>query len=98
MVSLQKEDGHWYVEGRSDEPYTLTGSGTVFSLVKAAEILGDEKYLDPVRRYLASMNARADDPKLGVVLGTHAFLSAQYAHVADAALNEDATDKADERR
>ena len=35
MLSLQKPDGHWYVEGRSDEPYTLTGSGTLWSLIKA---------------------------------------------------------------
>jgi hypothetical protein len=81
MAALQKEDGHWYVEGKSDEPYTLTGSATVFSLVKAAELLGDAKYLAPVRKYLQAMNERKS-----VVLGTHSFLSVQYAHVSDAAL------------
>jgi hypothetical protein len=83
MLSLQKEDGHWYVEGKSDEPYTLTGSGTLFSLVKAGEILKDRRCIAAVERYLRAMNE-----KNAYVLGTHAFLSAQYAHVADAALNE----------
>ncbi len=81
MLRLQKDDGHWYVEGKSNEPYTLTGSGTVWSLIKAGEILKDPACTEAVRRYLKSMN-----DKQNVVLGTHAFLSAQYAHVADAAL------------
>jgi hypothetical protein len=81
MVALQKEDGHWYVEGKSDEPYTLTGSGTVYSLVKAGELLKDAKYLEPVRKYLKAMNEKGN-----VVLGTHAFLSVGYAHVGDGAI------------
>ncbi len=81
MLNLQKEDGHWYVEGKSNEPYTLTGSGTLFTLIKAGEILNDPRCKDAVRRYLKAMNDNN-----AYVLGTHAFLSAQYAHVADAAL------------
>ena len=81
MLSLQKSDGHWYVEGGSNEPYTLTGSATLWSLIKAGQILNDPSCLEAVRRYLDSMNA-----KNMVVLGTHSFLSAQYAHVADAIL------------
>jgi hypothetical protein len=81
MLRLQKDDGHWYVEGKSNEPYTLTGSGTVWSLIKAGEILKDRACVEAVRRYLKSMNDSQN-----VVLGTHAFLSAQYAHVADAVL------------
>jgi hypothetical protein len=81
MLSLQKEDGHWYVEGKSNEPYTLTGSATLWSLIKAGQILNDPRCIDAVRRYLDAMNS-----KEAVVLGTHAFLSVQYAHVADAAL------------
>src|SRR5204863_7988768 len=37
MLALQKEDGHWYVEGKSNEPYTLTGSGTLFTLIRAGQ-------------------------------------------------------------
>jgi hypothetical protein len=81
MLRLQKDDGHWYVEGKSNEPYTLTGSGTVWSLIKAGEILNDRACIEAVRHYLRSMNETRN-----VVLGTHAFLSAQYAHVADAVL------------
>ena len=81
MLSLQKEDGHWYVEGRSDEPYTLTGSGTLFTLIRAGQLLNDPSCFAAVRKYLDGMNA-----KNLPVLGTHSFLSAQYAHVADAAL------------
>ncbi len=81
MLAQQKPDGHWYVEGKSNEPYHLTGSGTMFTLVKAGEILKDPKCLDAVRRYLTAMNQ-----KKAYVLGTHSFLSCQYAHVADAAL------------
>ena len=81
MLRLQKEDGHWYVEGKSNEPYTLTGSGTLWSLIKAGEILDDPRCADAVKRYVKSMN-----DKQNVVLGTHAFLSVQYANVADAVL------------
>jgi hypothetical protein len=81
MLNLQKDDGHWYVEGKSNEPYTLTGSGTMFTLIKAGEILNDPRCAQAVRRYLDAMNGNN-----AYVLGTHAFLSAQYAHVADAAL------------
>ena len=83
MLSLQKEDGHWYVEGRSDEPYTLTGSGTLFTLIWAGQILNDPSCFVAVQKYLDAMNA-----KNLPVLGTHSFLSAQYAHVADAALKK----------
>jgi hypothetical protein len=82
MLSLQKEDGHWYVEGRSDEPYTLTGSGTLFTLIRAGQILNDPSCFIAVQKYLEAMNA-----KNLPVLGTHSFLSAQYAHVADAVLS-----------
>jgi hypothetical protein len=81
MMTLQKSDGHWYVEGTSNEPYTLTGSGTTLSLIRAGQILNDPSCFAAVRRYLDAMNE-----KNLAVLGTHAFLSAQYAHVADAAL------------
>ena len=81
MLALQKEDGHWYVEGRSDEPYTLTGSATVLTLTRAAQLLNDPRYLAAVKKYLDNMNENHLP-----VLGTHSFLSAQYAHVADAAL------------
>src|SRR4029077_16296957 len=50
MLETQKPDGHWYVEGKSDEPYTLTGSGTVFTLIKAGQILKDPACTDAVRR------------------------------------------------
>src|SRR5205085_725736 len=83
VLSVQKDDGHWYVEGRSDEPYTLTGSATVWSLIKAGQILNEPRCFAAVRKYLDAMNA-----KQMTVLGTHAFLSAQYAHVADAALEK----------
>jgi len=83
MLELQRPDGHWYVEGKSDEPYTLTGSGTVFTLIKAGQILKDPACIDSVRRYLKAMNG-----KQNVVLGTHSFLSCIYAHVADAALSD----------
>jgi hypothetical protein len=81
MVSLQKDDGQWYVEGRSDEPYTLTGSTTVFTLIRAGQMFGDAKYFNAVRKYLDAVN-----DKQSVVLGTHAFISLQYAHVADGEL------------
>ncbi len=83
MLSLQKDDGHWYVEGKSDEPYTLTGSATVLSLIRAGQLLKDPACFAAVRKYLAAMNEKQQP-----VLGTHAFLSAQYAHVADAALKD----------
>ena len=82
MLSLQKPDGHWYVEGKSNEPYTLTGSGTLFTLIRAGQILNDPSCFAAVRKYLDAMNE-----KNLPVLGTHAFLSAQYAHVADAVLS-----------
>jgi hypothetical protein len=82
MVALQKEDGQWYVEGRSDEPYTLTGSTTVFTLIRAGQMFGDEKYVGAVKKYLDAVNEKGS-----VVLGTHAFMSLQYAHVADGELS-----------
>jgi hypothetical protein len=81
MLRLQKPDGHWYVEGKSNEPYTLTGSGSLCSLIRAGQILKDPTCFKAVEHYLRSMNE-----KQSVVLGTHAFLSAQYAHAADGAI------------
>jgi hypothetical protein len=81
MLSLQREDGHWYVEGTSNEPYTLTGAATVLTLIRAGQVLHDPSCLAAVNKYLNAMNEKNLS-----VLGTHAFLSAQYAHIADAAL------------
>jgi hypothetical protein len=82
MLAEQQPDGHWHKRD-SNEPYTLTGSGTLWSLVKSSAILKDARYLQAVERYLDAMNQEQS-----TVLGTHAFLSAQYAHVADAAIQE----------
>jgi hypothetical protein len=83
-LSLQKQDGHWYVEGKSNEPYTLTGCGTILTLIRAGQILNDPSCFLAVQKYLDAMNE-----KNLPVLGTHSFLSAQYAHVADAVLSGD---------
>jgi hypothetical protein len=64
----------------------LIGSGALFSLIKAGAILADSRCIEAVRRFLDTMNAQQ-----GCVAGTHSFLSALYAHVADAALRQPTT-------
>src|SRR5260221_12280466 len=66
MLQLQKEDGHWYVEGKSNEPYTLTGSATVLTLIRAGQLLNDPACFAAVKKYLDAMNAENK-----AVLGTH---------------------------
>ncbi len=81
MLRLQPPDGVWLQGGTGGNPYALIGSGALFSLIKAGEILNDSRCIEAVRKCLKTMNARND-----CVNGTHSFLSALYAHVADAAL------------
>ena len=81
MLRLQPADGIWLNGGSKGTPYTLIGAAALFSMVKASQILGDPRYAGAVRKYLSTMNAAKD-----CVHGTHSFLSAQYAHVADAAM------------
>lgn len=88
MLRLQPADGIWLNGGSKGTPYTLIGAAALFSMVKAREILEEPRYVEAVRRYLATMNANRD-----CVHGTHAFLSAQYAHVADAALSRTRNDR-----
>ncbi|MBI4024205.1 MAG: hypothetical protein HY360_04435 [Verrucomicrobia bacterium] len=80
MLRLQPADGVWLNGGSKGAPYPLIGSGALFSLVKAGQILHDCRCREAVRKYLSSMNARRE-----CVNGTHSFLSALYAHVADGA-------------
>jgi len=81
MLRLQSPSGQWHTTGRTaqDKPYPLTGSVALFTLVKAAQILGDQACVHAAQRYLGNMSAQEQ-----YVSGTHAFLSALYAHVADA--------------
>lgn len=82
MVRLQPVDGVWLSNGSKGNPYALIGGGALFSLVKAGELLNDKRCREAVRRFLHTMNATRD-----CVSGTHAFLGAMYAHVADATLS-----------
>jgi hypothetical protein len=80
MLRVQPADGIWLNAGSTGQPYPLIGSAALFSLARAGKLLRDPRCAVSVRRFLDTMNARRD-----CVSGTHAFLSAQYAHVADAA-------------
>ncbi len=79
VLRLQTAEGVW--TQANGTPYPLIGAGMLFSLIKAGQLLQDRRCVDAVQRYLTAMNARQD-----FVAGTHAFLSALYAHVADRAL------------
>ncbi|MBI4027496.1 MAG: hypothetical protein HY360_21095 [Verrucomicrobia bacterium] len=81
MLRLQPADGVWLDGGSKGKPYPLIGSTALFSLVKAGRILDDPRCVAAVTRFLKSMTENN-----GCVNGTHAFLSALYAHVADANL------------
>ena len=62
MLSQQKEDGHWYVGGKSNEPYTLTGSATLWSLIKAGQILNDPA--KPANRFEGYADKAATERKI----------------------------------
>ncbi len=73
-------DGIWKNNtGPGGQPYTLIGSGAMFSLKAAGAILSDCRAAACVARYLEAMDRAGD-----CVNGTHSFLSAAYANYADA--------------
>lgn len=80
MLRLQTDDGLWLNKSKGSF-YSLIGAAALYSLVKAGELLGDERCVRAVDRFLTAMNNQHDG-----VLGTHSFLAPLYAHVADAAL------------
>ncbi|MBI4025649.1 MAG: hypothetical protein HY360_11765 [Verrucomicrobia bacterium] len=81
MLRAQPPNGVWLNGGSTGTPYPLIGSAALLSLVKAGQILHDNRCTEAVGRFLSTMN-----DKKNCVSGTHSFLSALYAHVADAAL------------
>lgn len=81
ILRLQTADGLWLQNGDKGDPYPLNGAIMLFALVKAGELLNDPRCLRAIRAFLRKMDALKDH-----VTGTHAFLQALYAHVADAAL------------
>jgi len=82
MLRLQSPSGQWNTKGKTaqEKPYPLTGSVALFTMVRAAQILDDPVCIHSAKRFLANMTAHDQ-----CISGTHAFLSALYAHVADAA-------------
>ncbi|MHC4872605.1 MAG: hypothetical protein ACYTFY_12245, partial [Planctomycetota bacterium] len=58
--------------------YALIGTAAFYSLARCAEILKSQKCKESLKIFCE--NAVKEDLK---VIGTHAFLSCLYAHVAD---------------
>jgi hypothetical protein len=83
MLRLQPAGGIWLNKWPDGTPYPLIGSGALFSLVKAGQLLNDGRAAAAVCKFVSAMNASRD-----CVNGTHAFLSPLYAHVADAILED----------
>jgi hypothetical protein len=81
MLRLQLPDGLWPAGGTSGKPKLLVGTGAFFSLIKAGTLVQDDRCPEAVRKFLATAAERGEH-----VTGTHAYLSAMYAHVADGAL------------